>query len=337
MMDSNNYNKYRYEQLPWTDKYCPKNITDLVLDENLKSRITQFIFDKNIPNLIFTGPSGIGKTSTIRYLSKELFGEYSNRLVLELNALDDRGSKSIQGCIISFCKSKMPFKEKDKHKYANLKLIILDESDNMIDRTQSQINNIMEHYKNTVRFVFTCNSSSNIIEAIQSRCLILRYMKLTQELVVNKLTNIVKLEKIKYENDALVKISDLSRGDMRSAINMLQLIYNKTEYIKLEYINELCDLPQQVIIKKMFNSILKNDLREAFTILYELKNNGYSGSDITLGMLYTLKSEISNDIPEKIKINLFNCICMTAYRISKGLDSMLQISSCIADMINVIK
>ena len=333
-MDTDDYNKLRYEQLPWTEKYRPKMVDDLILDENLKYRIKQIISDKNksIPNLIFTGPPGIGKTSTIRSIARELYGSYVNRAVLELNASDDRGIKSIQGDIINFCKAKLIYPRGQEDKYSKYKMIILDEADNMVDRAQPQINNIMEAYKDTVKFAFTCNSSSNIIEAIQSRCLILRYMRLSSDLVAKKLKEIALCEKIKYEDIAMKRISELSHGDLRVAVNTLQLVFNNKGIIKCDYVDELCDLPQQVIIKKLFDFVLKDDLISAFKIMYELKNSGYSGSDITLGMIYTLKSEVSSDIPEKIKINLFNSICMGAYRISKGIDSVLQLASCIVDM-----
>lgn len=333
-MNSETFNKDRFDQLPWIEKYRPRHIDELMLSDCLKHKMEQFVIEKNIPNLIFTGPSGIGKTSTIRCLARALFGPYAPQMVLELNASDDRGIKSMQECIISFCKAKSPIKQKDCNKYASFKLIILDEADNMVERSQPQINSIMEQFKNVVRFSFTCNSSSNIIEAIQSRCLILRYSRLPNDLIITKINDISKIEKIKYNNDALVQICLLSRGDMRTALNMLQLIHYNKDKITVEHVNELCDFPQQVIIKKLFNFVLQKKLRDGFSVLYELKNNGYSGSDITLGMIYTLKSEICNDIPEATKIKFFNAICMAAYRISKGIDSMLQLSSCLVDMIN---
>ena len=336
-MNSETFNKDRYDQLPWIEKYRPRYINELMLTDCLKHKMGQFVNEKNIPNLIFTGPSGIGKTSTIRCLARALFGPYAPRMVLELNASDDRGIKSMQECIISFCKARSPIKQEDKEKYASFKLIILDEADNMVERSQPQINSIMEQFKNVVRFSFTCNSSSNIIEAIQSRCLILRYSRLSNDLMMIKINEISKIEKIKSDNNAFAQICLLSRGDMRTALNMLQLIHYNKEKITIEHVNELCDFPQQVVIRKMFDFVLQKNLHAGFSVLYELKNNGYSGSDITLGMIYTIKSEICDDIPEITKIKFFNAVCMAAYRISKGIDSMLQLSSCLVDMIISIK
>jgi len=331
-MDSEQYKKLRYEQLPWIEKYRPRNVDDLVLDKSLGSRISQFSKNLALPNLIFTGPPGIGKTSTIRCLARSLYGNYVNDGVLEINA-SDGGIKSMHKELVNFCKTKILYKKEDKNKHPTFKLIILDEADNMDeDRVQPQINTIMESFKDDVRFAFTCNTSSNIIESIQSRCLILMFMRLTPSLISKRLNKIVMAEKIKCEPQAFVQISELSHGDIRSAINILQLIYNKYGSIKSEFIVGLCDLPQQIIIKTLFDSIIKNDLRFAFKIMFELKNNGYSGSDITLGMIYTIKSDICSDIEEGLKIKLLGCIINASYRISKGTDSILQLFSCITDM-----
>lgn len=336
IMNSKTYEQTRLEQLPWIEKYRPKNMDGLYLNDPLKFKLQQFIAEKNIPNIIFTGSCGIGKTSTIRCLAKTLFGKYASAMVLEMNASDDRGMKSMQELIITFCKIKSPIKDDEKNNYANFKLIILDEADNMVERSQPQINNIMETYKNTVRFAFTCNTSSNIIEAIQSKCLILRYSRLTNDLMLKKLISVSKMENVKHDKAGLLQICTLSRGDMRSGLNMLQLIHQNENKITVESVNELCDYPQPVVIKELFDFIRKKNLHGALTILYKLKDSGYSGSDITLGMIYTIKSDICSDILEEHKIHMMKTICMAAYRISKGIDSFLQLASCLVDMINSI-
>jgi replication factor C subunit 2/4 len=324
----------QYNNLPWTEKYRPPDVEDLILNDFFQSMIEQFIKHKNIPNLILTGPSGIGKTSTIKCLATKLYGKYKKDMVLELNASDDRGMKSMQESIILFCKSSHCIKKTDKDKYANFKLIILDEADNMVDRAQPQINSIMEQYKDTVRFAFTCNMSNNIIEAIQSRCRILRYTRLDNKFIVKKLKFIAKSENIKYKKDALSRISEISHGDMRNAINLMQLVFNNKEKIKIKYVDEFCDLPQHVTILKLFNFILNDKLDKAFEILHSLKKMGFSGSDITLGMIYSLKSNVCNEISDENKIKLMNQICFASYNISKGTDTILQLYGCLIDLKN---
>ena len=337
----NEYDKTRFDQLPWTDKYKPLTFDDLHLDNVLKNKINNFAENKFIPNLILCGPPGIGKTSTMKCLARTLYGKYGNKGMLEMNA-SDGGVKVLHEDIVTFCRNKINYPKEDQKKFADFKLIIIDASDNMDEnKVQPQISKIMETYKNHVRFAFTCNTSSNIIESIQSRCLVLNCPLISSELISQRLNDICMGENISIDKKALKKISELSRGDLRSAINMLQLIKNKncniknnTEFnLKLDHVNELCDLPQQVVIKKLFTEIKNKNMKNSILIIDELKQYGYSGSDITLGMIHTLKSEIFDDVSEKDKIIMFKIISHSIYRISKHTDSTLQLYSCIADMI----
>lgn len=328
----NEYNNLRFKQLPWIEKYRPQTINEVILADNLKQKAAQFIKKNIIQNLILTGPPGIGKTTTIRCIARGLYGKYYNNCVLELNASDDRGIKSVQDAIIKFCKFINPYKKEDMNKYCKHKLIILDESDNMMEKAQYQINTLMEKYSNNIRFAFTCNSSSDIIEAIQSRCLILRYTRLTNLQIFTRLEELCIIEKLKYEKLAIEQIAEMSRGDMRGSINILQLVHNKHNAIKLEYIKDICDIPQSIIIKNIFNYCISSQLNLAIKLMLQLKNEGYSGSDITLSMIYTLKSELCNDIPESLKIKMLYKICNSTYYISKTIDTNLQLMSCLAEL-----
>lgn len=334
-MNSENYNRLRHEQLPWTEKYRPTRVEDLYLDDQLKPRIIYYSTHKWIPNLILDGESGVGKTSTVKCLVRSLYGEYLSNNILEMNA-SDGGVKIMHEEIVNFCKGKIVYKKADEGSYANFKLVIIEAGDNMDEnKVQPQINSIMEQFKANVKFIITCNKSSNLLEAIQSRCLILPYHKISQNQIVEKLKSICQKENIKYDLIALNKIAELSRGDLRGAINKLQLVCNKKKDVTINSTEELCDLPQQVVIKKLLDSVIEKDLHSAFSVLELLKQSGYSGSDIVLGMLSTMKSDICDDIPEKIKISMLKHVCNSSYRISKGTDSKLQLYSCVADMVNL--
>ena len=329
------YNISKHNSLPWIEKYRPRRLDSVMLNDDLRYKLTNFIENKNIPNLILTGPPGVGKTTTIRCLAFELFGKYYKDSVLELNASDDRGIKSVQGEIINFCKIIRKYKNNDDKIYCKHKLVILDEADNIMEKAQHQINVLMEQYNNTIKFVFTCNSSSDIIEAIQSRSVIIRYMRMEMPLIKHRLKQICEIEKIVHDDKSLILITELSRGDLRGAINILQLIFNKYKEITKYNVNNVCDMPQIIVIKNMLDLCIKKDLKKAFQLMYKLKNDGFAGSDITLGMFQTLKSEICKDIPEDIKFKLLDKICMTTYEISKYTDSMLLLASCIAELANI--
>ena len=110
-----------------------------------------------MPNIIITGIPGIGKTTTILCIAKNLIRKYFEEGVLELNASDVRGVKTVQETIEYFCKKKLQIDEN----FANHKIVLLDEADNMTKKAQQSINNLMEQYQDTTRFAFTCNNSSD--------------------------------------------------------------------------------------------------------------------------------------------------------------------------------
>jgi replication factor C subunit 2/4 len=329
-------NDDRYKQIPWTEKYRPTDINDIYLPMVIKNRMIDIINSKDMPNIILTGPPGIGKTSAIKIIASELYGKYYDETVIELNLLDERGIKFMQGGIIPFCKTKIPYQQKDENRYPSYKLIIFDEADNITPRVQDQITNIMEKFGNRIRFAFTCNSSEGIVESIQTKCLPWRYSSLSIKNITDKMIEICDNEKIKYTESSLKKIAEISQGDLRSAINKLHLLYNKYGEIKDDYIGELCNTPQEMIIKKLFLSIINKNLNEALKITFDLKNKSYSGSDISLGMLTTIKSSICDDIDQNIRINLSDNISFGIYRISNITDSDIQLAGCIVDMIDCI-
>ena len=178
------------DNLPFSEKYRPKKINDLILDNIILNKINNIVMNKDIPNIIFTGKSGIGKTSTIHAIARQIYPRDYHDSIIELNASDDRGIKSVHDTIINFCKRKVEFKEG----YAQHKLLILDEADNITPKAQRLINSIMEKYP-TTRFAFTCNNSSAVIESIQSRCIIIRFTKPPVEKFIEAGMNI----KIKHE------------------------------------------------------------------------------------------------------------------------------------------
>jgi len=308
---------------PWIEKYRPTKVDDLVADQNTLNKIKTIISERDMPNIIITGVPGIGKTSTILCIAKNILGRYYSDGVLELNASDDRGIKSVQESIIYFCKKKLETKE-NIHK-----IVMLDEADNMTDKAQKSINHLMEEYQHSTRFAFTCNNSSDIIEAIQSRCIILRYTRLNNSQVSNRLIHICQTENVPYTKEGISAIVTVSQGDLRQAINNLQLTFNGYVDIIPENVFKLCDKPHPLVIQKIFSACNKKDVRTALICLNELRDKGYSSSDISIGMINTLKNAHLPDINENTKIKFMNEISKTCLFISKGLNTPLQLTGCI--------
>lgn len=320
--------------IPWTEKYRPISVDDLVTDANTLTKIKKIIDDRDMPNIIITGIPGIGKTTTILCIAHNILGKYFDQAVLELNASDDRGIKAVQDSIIYFCKKKLDLESpenKDKI-YAKHKIVLLDEADNMTDKAQRLINNLMQTYHNTTRFAFTCNNSSDIIEAIQSRCIIFRYKRLSNEQITSRLKYICGIENVTFTEEGINAIVTISQGDMRQAINILHLTYNGCEIINENNVYKLCDKPSPIVIKNIYLACYEKDIRKALLILKQLRDGGYSNSDISISMINTIKSSKITEINEATKIKFLREICNTCLNISKGIDTPLQLTGCIAAM-----
>ena len=133
--------------LPWVEKYRPSKLKDLLLDDIIYNKINFFIKNKEIPNLLLVGEPGTGKTSTILCLLNSIYNdtEIKNNM-LELNASDDRGLIMINSKIIPFCKKKG---------YNNMrKVIILDEADNITQKAQYLIANLINDYIESFELYF---------------------------------------------------------------------------------------------------------------------------------------------------------------------------------------
>lgn len=322
----------RNNNIPWIEKYRPRILDDIVINKPVYNKIKKIIDDRDMPNIIITGVPGIGKTTTIFCIARAILGKYYNQAVLELNASDDRGIKAVQDLIIYFCKKMIHIDDRPDRKYAKHKIVMLDEADNMTVKAQQLINNLMEKYNKTTRFAFTCNNSSGIIEAIQSRCLIFRYKRLSNSQVIHRLKIICSKENVEYDDQGIDALVVTAEGDMRKAINNLQLTFNGYKKITEEYVYKLCDKPHPLMIKNIFISCLNKDLKNALKLLKILKESGYSSADISLEMVNILKSNIMTELDEETKIKYLTQVAYTALNISRGINSFLQLSGCVSKL-----
>lgn len=308
------------------EKYRPKNIDNIILNDTLKTKIKNFLKNNSIPNIIISGPPGIGKTSLILLIAKNIYKENFKEAVFELNASDNRGIEIINNNITYFCKKKIT----DKNNNSITKLIIFDEADNITNKVQNIISKLLEDNTINTKFAFTCNNSINIIEALQSRCLMIYIPLLTYQQINNKLIEICKIENIEYTDEALKILTMNANGDIRYAINNLEVIYYGFGKIESNYIYELCHQPQPDIIINLIQECVYKNIKKVISIIEELKNKGYCSNDIILTIINILQYV---KIDEEIRIN-FNRILNESYvQICAGVDTNLQLYGCISRII----
>jgi replication factor C subunit 2/4 len=333
--------------LPFSEKYRPSKLSDLIIDPIIFNKISSIINNGDVPNIIFTGKSGVGKTSTIHCIAKAIYpkNEYQES-ILELNASDDRGIKSVHETIINFCKKKVYYKEG----YAQHKLLILDEADNITPKAQRLINSIMEKYPST-RFAFTCNNSSDIIESIQSRCVIIRFTKPPVSDFILRIKKICEQETINCDSDAIEYLFEICQKDLRQTLNLLELTFHTYGKVSKENINKICDIPSQTILTELYSSVVDRDAKNICKLVDKFQNDGYYPLDVLLHFIQYIKNintgkskfrknktleedllelenpnlDNENDLEEK-KMNLINILSNYSYIMSKSSTSYIQLT-----------
>ena len=325
-------------KLPWVEKYRPKIVDDIILDPLIKQKITSMINNKFIPNIIMTGEPSTGKTSTILFISKLLYNDKYSDYVLELNASDDRGLSIINNTIYPFCKKKISLNSN----YPNNKLVILDEADSITQKAQNLLSNMITEFKNHTSIIFICNDYNQIIESIQSKCIIIKYPKISHINLYNKIKNICIEENIEYDKIAIDTLLLVSEYDIRYAINNLECLYHTFNKLQEEDIYKLIDKPKPYYIINILNACYNSNYNEMINIIKTINNKGYTSIDIlSIFMKYIFEQNIDSylifKLNEQNKIAIYNILSKSYIYISDGIDTLLQLCGCMSNIYNYIQ
>jgi replication factor C small subunit len=306
---------------PWVEKYRPQTLDEVVGQDHIILRLKRYVKEGSLPNLMFTGSAGVGKTTTAIALAKEVLGEYWRQNFLELNASDARGIDTVRNDIKSFSRLKAvgsPFR-----------IIFLDEVDNMTKDAQHALRREMEMYTKTSSFILSCNYSSKIIDPIQSRCAIFRFAPVKGHQIIGRLEYIAKSENLNISKGAIESIVYFAEGDVRRAVNILQASASLDEEITEDNIHDVVSKAKPKDVRKIVNKALDGDFLSARELLRDVMVvQGTSGEDMVTQIYQEVSRMVLEErIREDIYINLIESIGETDYRIREGSNPRIQLEA----------
>jgi len=317
-----------YMNGPWVEKYRPQTLDEVVGQDHIIQRLKQYVSGESMPNLMFTGPAGVGKTTTAIALAKAMLGEYWKQNFLELNASDARGIDTVRKDIKSFCRLKAVG--------APFRIIFLDEVDNMTKDAQHALRREMEMYTKTSSFILSCNYSSKIIDPIQSRCAIFRFAPIKGHQVVSRLEQIAEAENVKYTPGSLESIVYFAEGDMRRAVNILQSTASMGEEITDDNVHEVVSKAKPQDVRRIVNLALDGDFMGARDLLREVMVvQGTSGEDMVTQIYQEVSRMAMQDaIDEQTYMNLITNISEYDFRIREGANPRIQLEALITKFLS---
>ncbi|KAK2953134.1 putative Replication factor C subunit 5 [Blattamonas nauphoetae] len=254
------------DDLPLVEKYRPKDMDSIISHTEILNTLTNFVSQQRLPHLLFHGPAGTGKTTTILALARKMYGPQFGMMTLELNASDDRGIDTVRNQVKSFagtknCFSKLP------------KLIILDECDAMIKEAQFALRRVVEMYSSNARFCLICNYVNRIIPALQSRCTKMRFSPLNPLSVLERLQEICANEQIIANEEGLRVIVSVCNGDMRKALNILESVWMAHRNVNIDSVYTTIGKPHPRDINTFLETALNNTFENTDRECWAMKEN----------------------------------------------------------------
>ena len=311
----------------WVEKYRPSRLDQIINQKDIIRALQNLRKKPNeIPHFIFAGPAGIGKTTAALCIAKELLGENWRRDTLELNASDERGIKMVRERVKEFA-AVMKFSSTIENDDKPYRIIILDEADEMTSEAQTALRRIIEDSSRTTRFIIICNYLSQLIEPIQSRCVIFRFTRLPKQEAVDHLSEICKREGIEFDVKALSRIYDSTSGDLRHSINILQSAATNNT-LTVEKVELSIGLSGRAKAGEVIKLALAGKFNEARELLLELTQVfGMSEKDF---LKYTAQEAFSMKLSDPGKFA--ELMAEYDYRLSVGAHADIQLTAFLAQV-----
>jgi len=254
------------------ESLSPESVSDCILPESIKTTFQEYVNEKSFPNLILAGPAGVGKTSLARALCNEIDSD-----LLFINASLDRGIGDVRTTVAQFASTSSMF--------GGLKVVLLDEADNLTQDSQKALRALIEEFQNHCRFILTCNYPHNIIDAIHSRCSVFDFhIRKSDERIglcaqfFKRVVPVLRAGNIRYENKVLQRYIMEMAPDWRGILNNLQG-YSKGGELSSDILSETPDALVEHIKSKRWDDVRDWVFEHSYLHPKQLEMNIYKSLD----------------------------------------------------------
>ena len=250
-------------------------------------------------------------------------------MVLEMNASDTRGIDDIRDQVVTFASTRKIFS-------SGMKLVILDEADNMTRDAQFALRRVIEKYTSNTRFCLICNYVSKIIPALQSRCTRFRFSPLAPDHVRARVKAICVAENIDCPDDGMNALLCLAKGDMRKVLNLLEssamqkntLDENEKPVVDAHLVYQVAGKPTPDDIDKIVESLLNDSVKVGADKIGALQvEKGLALSDIVTELHDRVRQL---DVPPEILKYLLKQLAEAEFRLGTAVDDHIQLMGLIS-------
>jgi replication factor C small subunit len=328
----------------WVEKYRPRSFEEILGQPVVKVQLQQVVDTKNLPNLLFFGPPGTGKSSAAEVVARELFGDAWEGNFTELNASDifEQGRKYLEAS-----RSLARFYDERKGVLDNFKLIMnrlagiaplgapyrilfINEAESLTRDAQQALRRIIERYNKTCKFILATARPSQIIIPVRSRCLPLHFTQLPADTMLDFLRRIATEEGHALSNVCSRSIVGLSEGNLRTALTLLQLVADDSSEAHPLDVSVLAERVHPQEVSELLQLALQNDAPNARRVLDRLLlETGLSGGEIIAQMRIQARNM---SLTEKALANLLIVLGDAEYALLDALNERIQLEALIYDL-----
>lgn len=310
------------EKAVWVSKYRPETLSEVLGHDHITERISKWTEDPSMPNLLFHGPAGTGKTAIAHAFCRDLYGDEWRANVKEMNASNDRGIDVVREDIVEFARlgpsGDAPFK-----------VIFLDEADQLTKEAQTALRRTMEDWSDVTRFILSCNYPNQIIDPLQSRCAPFRFKRIGDEAMATLIQNVVDGEGLEVEEGAITALMRYANGDARRAITTLQGAEVGGKLRESDFEQYVGSIPYD-LVKEVTDLAISGDLDTAITRMeVDVLKEGLPAEEFTVAMF---KHVQRCGLPADSTVKMLDKIGEAEWRIRQGANPHVQLGSMLADL-----